>query len=454
MQEIHGHKVTIRHFIKEMLPLAIPVAMHEFLISAVNIADTIMVGQINETAIAAVNLANQIFFIFILMMVGVTSGCAIFVSQYWGDKDVKGVQRTLGFTLILTIIASTIFSMFSIAFAEQIVSFYTKDAAVISLGVDYLKINGYSFPLVALSFTYCVVLRSTHKPKLPLFTTTFALITNVFLNFVFIFGKFGFPRMGVEGAALATLISRTLEVALLFSVMRIKNSFLLAGIKDLFTLSQGFIKKFVATNYPVFLNEMGWVIGTSLFNKIYAGISTQAITSVCIADNIFNIFFVVFFGTSSATAILIGNKIGENKLSIAHDYAKIVHKIIPVISVVFAVLLAAGNKLFPIIYGVESETLEITSLVILVYAFILPFKTFNLHTVNGILRSGGDTKFALALDIGGIWFVGLPMALLARDVLHLPLIGVVIFLLSEEIIKTVIGFFRVRHGKWINRVIE
>jgi putative MATE family efflux protein len=453
MQEIHSPKITIRHFIKEMLPLAVPVAMHEFLISAVNIADTVMVGQINETAIASVNLANQIFFIFILMMVGIVSGSAIFVSQYYGDKDMKGVQRTLGLTLILTAVASTAFSVFSVGFAQNIISFYTKDADVISSGVDYLKIAGYSFPLVALSFAYGSVLRSTHKPKLPLAATALALITNVILNFVFIFGKLGFPKMGVEGAAMATLISRLLEVAFLFSVMRIKNSILLAGVKDLFTFSRGFIKKFAVTNYPVLLNEMGWVIGVSLYNKIYAGISTQAITSISIADTIFNIFFVLFFGTSSATSILIGNKIGENKISLAHDYAKIVHKIIPVISLVFGCILAGGSKLFPIIYGVSGETLKSTTLVILVYAFIMPFKAFNLHTVNGILRSGGDTKFALAMDIVGIWFIGLPMALLARDVLHLPLVGVAMFLMSEEIIKTTVGFFRVRSGKWINRVI-
>jgi len=299
MQEIHSHKITIRHFVKEMLPLAIPVAMHEFLISAVNIADTIMVGRIDETAIAAVNLANQIFFIFILMMVGIVSGSAIFVSQYFGDKDIKGVQRTLGLTLILTAVCSTAFSVFSVGFAKEIISFYTKDPAVISSGTDYLKITGYSFPLVALSFAYCSVLRSIHKPKLPLVTTAFALIMNVILDFVFIFGKFGFPRMGVEGAALATLISRLLEVTLLFSVMRIKNSVLLAGVKDLFTFPHGFVKRFAATNYPVLLNEMVWVIGVSLYNKIYAGISTQAITSVSIAYTIFNMFFVVFFGTSS-----------------------------------------------------------------------------------------------------------------------------------------------------------
>jgi len=125
-----------------------------------------------------------------------------------------------------------------------------------------------------------------------------------------------------------------------------------------------------------------------------------------------------------------------------------------VISLVFALVLASGSRFFAIIYGVSGETLKMTTLVILAYAFILPFKTFNLHTVNGILRSGGDTKFALAMDLGGVWFIGLPMALFARDVLHLPLIGVVMFLLFEEIIKTAVGFFRVRSGKWINRVIE
>jgi putative MATE family efflux protein len=430
MQEIHPKKVRIRDFIKEMLPLAIPVALHEFLMSAVHIVDTIMVGRIDETAIASVNLANQMFFVFILMMVGICSGSAIFIAQYFGDKDTKGIQRTIGFTFIAAVISSTAFAFATVAFAEQIISFYTKDPLVISSGVTYLEITGYTFPFVALSFAYGSFLRTMHQAKTPLIVSIFALVVNTGLNFIFIFGKLGFPAMGVEGAALATLFARIFELGLLFLIMRVKKSVALATIKNLFTFPHGFIKKVTVTNYPVLLNEMGWVIGVTLYNKIYAGISTQALTSVCVADTIFNIFFVLFFGTSSATSILIGNKIGENKLSLAHDYAKIVHKIIPVVSVCLGIIMVFGANLFPMFYGVEGETLKMTTQVLLAYAFILPFKSFNLHTVNGILRSGGDTKFALAMDIGGIWFLGLPMALFARDILHLPLIGVVIFLLS------------------------
>lgn len=453
MQEIHHKKVKIRTFVKEMLPLAIPVALHEFLMSAVNMVDTVMVGHINETAIASVNLANQIFFIFILMMVGVCSGSAIFVAQYFGDKDTKGIQRTVGFTLILALASGLFFSLASICFPKEIISFYTKDAAVISAGVDYLRITGWTFPLTALSFMYGSVLRTMHQAKIPLFVSFFALAVNTFFNYILIFGKLGFPAMGVEGAALGTLFARLIELSVLFTVMRVKKSVALAPIKRLFAFPRGFIAKYISTNYPVILNEMGWCLGVTLYNKIYAGISTQALTAVVVADNISSLFFVLFFGTSSATSILIGNKIGARNFSLAQEYARIVHKIIPIISISFGIILASLSGIFPRLYGVELDTLEMTTLVVLAYAFIMPFKSFNLHTVNGILRSGGDTKFALAMDIGGIWFIGLPMALFARDILHLPLIGVVAFLLFEEIVKTIVGYFRVRSGRWINRVI-
>ncbi|MCL1945871.1 MAG: MATE family efflux transporter [Chitinivibrionia bacterium] len=454
MQEIHHKKVRVRDFVKEMLPLAVPVALHEFLTSMVNIVDTIMVGRINETAIAAVNLANQFFFIFILMMVGICSGSAIFVAQYFGDKDVKGIQRTIGLTLIVTVISSVAFAITAVIFAEPIISFFSPDPAVVELGTVYLKITGYTFPLVGLSFSYGWFLRTMHKAKIPLVVSVFGLTTNTTLNFIFIFGKFGFPAMGVEGAALATLFARLLELSLLFAIMRVKNSIALAPVKNLFAFPRGFVKKVVLTNYPVLLNEMGWVLGTVLFNKIYASISTQGFTSFCVANTIFNIFFVIFFGTSSATGILIGNKIGENNLSLAHVYARIVHKLIPAISVVLGIILACGSGVMPKVYGLDGETLRVATLIILIYAVILPFRTFNLHTVNGILRSGGDTKFGLAMDIGGVWLIGLPMALFAKNVLGLPLTGVLMFALSEEIIKTIVGFWRVKSGKWINRVIE
>jgi len=453
MQEIHHKKVKIRTFVKEMLPLAIPVALHEFLMSSVHMVDTIMVGHISETAIASVNLAGQVFFVFILMMVGICSGSAIFVAQYFGDNDKKGIQRTIGLTLILAIFGGALFTIGAVVFPQEIISFYTKDTQVIASGVDYLKITGWTFPFVALSFVYGSVLRTMHQAKIPLFVSIFALVVSTGLNFVFIFGKLGFPAMGVEGAALATLFARLLELAILFAVMRFKKSVALAPMKRLLAFPHGFVAKYVSTNYPVLLNEMGWVIGVTLYNKIYAGISTQALTAVVVADNIFMLFFVFFFGTSSATSILIGNKIGARNFALAQEYAKIVHKLTPPVSIGFGLILFATSWVFPRFYGVEAGTLDMTIFVLWAYAFILPFKTFNLHTVNGILRSGGDTKYALAMDIGGIWFIGLPMALFARDVLHLPLIGVVIFLLSEEIIKTAVGFFRVRSGKWINRVI-
>ena len=453
MQEIHRKKVKTRRFIREMLPLALPVALNEFLRSSVHMVDTVMVGHISETAIASVNLAGQVFFVFILMMVGICSGSSIFIAQYFGDKDTKGIQRTIGLTLIAAVLAATAFTIAGVGFSEQIISFYTKDAAVIAAGVSYLQIAGWTFPLVALSFVYGTILRTMHQAKIPLFVSFIALAVSTGLNFVFIFGHFGLPAMGVEGAALATLFARLLELALFFAVMRVKKSIALAPVKNLFAFSRGFIKKYAITNYPVMLNEMGWVLGVTLYNKIYAGISTQALTAVVVADTIFMLFFVFFFGTSSATSILIGNKIGERNFARAQEYAKIVHKLIPPISACFGLVLFAGSWLFPRIYGVEADTLEMTTLVLWVYAFILPFKCFNLHTVNGILRSGGDTKFGFIMDICGIWLIGLPMALLARDVLGLPLVGVVIFLMSEEVVKAAVGYFRVRSGKWANRVI-
>jgi len=436
-----------------MLPLALPVAAHEFLMSMVNIVDTIMVGTIDETSIAAVSLANQFFFVFILMMVGICSGSNIFIAQYFGDKDVKGIRRTIGLTLILVLVSSTAFAFFAAVFPHEIISFFTPDAAVIESGSKYLSITAFTYPLVGLLFAYGGVLRTVHKAKIPLVVSVFALSISTGLNFVFIFGHLGFPAMGVEGAALATLFARLFELALLFAIMRIKKSVALAPLNELFSFPEGFIKKFAFTNYPVLLNELAWVLGTTLFNKIYASISTQGFTSFVVANTVFNIFFVVFFGTSSATAILIGNKIGENKFNDAFDYARIAHKLVVAVSVFLGIIMALGSSVFPLIYGLEGETLRIAAVILLVYAVILPFRSFNLHTVNGILRSGGDTKFAFLLDFVGVWAIGLPMALFAYQVLDLSIVGVLIFALSEEPIKAFAGFLRVRRGKWINRVI-
>lgn len=445
-----------RKFYKIMLSLAIPIMMQNFIMASLNIVDIFMVGALGEKAIAGVGLANQIFFVYILLMFGITSGGAVFTAQYWGNNDIGGIKRVLGVTLIAGCAGALIFTAGALVFPEWLISLFSKDEDVIRLGGEFLYISGFSYILSAVSIAYSFQLRSVGRVKMPMAVTFIALGINTVLNYCLIFGKFGFPEMGVRGSALATLISRIIEFGLiLFLVYRFKYP-LAAKWKELMDFDFQFLIRFFRTSMPVILNELIWAAGVTIYSMVYARMSTESIAAMQIFSSVERITFVIFFGITHACAIMIGNKIGANESGEALDYSRRFVKLSLLLGIGVGLFMAflAPKIVFIFPMNVTDNVKTMTNEVLAVFGFITWAKVTNMMFVVGVFRGGGDTKFAFAIDAGGIWLIGVPLAILTGMVLNLPLWIVFLALSTEEFFKLVFGIWRFKSKKWIKNVIN
>lgn len=441
-------------FTAKALSIALPIALQNFIYNSLNMVDNIMVGQLGAKEVAAVGLANKYFFIFILISFGICSGTGIFISQFWGKQDTANIRKVLGITLSVTMSVGVIFFLGGFIFPEQIMKLFTDDAVVNSLGSGYLKIVSVSFICNSIGMAYIFALRNIHKTIVPMFISAIAVGLNTFFNYLLIFGHWGFPQMGVNGAAIATAFARLLEVLLIILYIYGKEKVFAAKIKELLSWDFKYFKQVYNTVWPVVINEGFWAIGIVSYSAAIARISTESLAAFQIADTVYGLYIVLFFGLGNACAVMIGNKIGAGEEEIAIKYAKIYAYAIPIIGIITGLLLYLSSSTILSFYGgLSSEVLNMTAMIILMHSIFMPVRMFNIILVVGILRSGGDTKFSMYLEMGSIWLVGVPLAFLGALYFHLPVYWVVVLIAVEELVKCAIGIYRVKSKKWLKSVI-
>ena len=442
-----------KKFLNTMLKLAAPIMLQNLIFSSLNLVDGVMIGQLGESAVAAVGIANQIFFLVSLLFFGIGSGSAIFAAQYWGRKDTERIQSVLGLSLLMSISGAVLFSLVAILLPVQVISIYSKDPAVISQGSVYLQIVAFSYVVTAITNSFAFVLRSTENVKLPLLTSLVALSLNTLMNYGLVLGNFGLPSLGVKGAAIATIISRLIEVVLLLLIIYRRKLPVAAKLPALLNFKILSIKKFFNTTLPVIATEIIWSFGITTYNVVYARIGTESIAAVNIAGTLDRIIFVVFIGLGNACAIMIGNRIGAQENELATDYAK---KYL-LLGAIGASALGLIMFLFvtPLLsfYQVSAATIDLTVKLISLMALSLPVRSLNLILLIGVLRAGGDTRVAFFIDAGSVWVVGVPMAFIGAYVLGLPVHWVYLMVLADEAVKLVFGLYRFFSQRWINYLV-
>jgi len=439
-----------KNFVTTMFRLASPIMLQNLIFSSLGLVDGLMIGQLGEGAVAAVGVANQIFFLVNLLLFGVTSGTAIFIAQYWGQKDIKRIQSVLGLSLTMSTAGSLVFSLAGILIPYKVLGIYSTDPQVLLMGGPYLQIVAFSYVLTAITNSYSTALRSTEHVKLPMLISLLALSLNTTLNYCLILGNFGFPALGVKGAAIATVISRVLEVGLLLFFTYRQKLPAAANLSALLNYRILPIKKFFNTILPVIATEITWSFGIATYNVVYARIGTESVAAINIAATLDRIIFVVFIGLGNACAIMIGNRIGAGEREVAIDYGKKFIQIGAIGALVFgALMMLFANPLLSL-YKVSSDTIQYTFKILTVMALSLPVRSLNLILLIGILRSGGDTRYAFVVDAGSVWCIGVPLALLSAFVFNLPVYWVYPIIMTEEVVKLILGLYRFFSNKWIN----
>ncbi len=441
-------------FYKALIGIALPITIQNLISTSLNMVDTVMIGRLGEKQIAAVGLANQLFFLFILIAFGTNSGASIFIAQYWGKKDILNIRKVLGLSILVGGMFSLIFAAGAFFIPKSILRIFTEDEQVVLLGSQYLRIISFSYLMTTVSFAYGFASRSVGQAKLPMYVSATSLLCNTLLNYLLIFGKFGFPMMGIRGAALATVISRFFEMFLLLFIIYKKGDTLAAKLHEMLDLSKPFIFKFFHTTLPVILNEGFWSLGMVIYSIAYARIGTGAIAAVQISNTIQNLFMVLNMGLANASAVMLGNELGANKIEKAISYGYTFLILGPAMGIIFGAILYLTSPLILSIFKISESVYNDAFKIIIVMSIFMFVKIYNAIVIVGIFRSGGDTKFALVLELGSVWIIGVPLAFLGAFLWKLPVYWVVVLVSLEEVVKAVIGLPRVISKKWAKNMVD
>ncbi|GHV87779.1 MATE family efflux transporter [Spirochaetia bacterium] len=443
---------TDRQFYKTLFALAIPIALQNLINSLVNLVDTVMIGRLGTAEIAAVGLGNQFFFLYTMFLFGIISGGGIFTAQFWGKQDLAGVRKNTGLCLSLSLGMGIIFTLAALFFPAKIIGIYSRDPAVIELGAAYLRILVPAFIPYAVSFVFTNTMRSIEKVRLSMVTTLIALGLNVVLNYIFIFGVGPVPAMGVVGAAIGTVTARFIEAVILVTVSYAKKYAFAGSLRELLGFNVPFVARFFRITAPVICNEILWSLGISVQNLIMARTNTDAIAAYNITSTISQLTWVVFMGLGNAAGVLVGKKIGEGAEKTARSYARRSCIFNTITAVGVALLLIPLSALVPLLFRVNANVLGITAAMFIILAISYPFRAFNMTMVIGVCRAGGDTVFCAVYDLIFMWSVTLPLAAIASFVFHAPVWVTYLCISLEDPLKTALGIWRLKSGKWLRNV--
>lgn len=439
-------------FIKTLLAIAIPVSLQTLIQSSLSMIDQMMIGQYGETAIAGVGLGGTISFILMISLGGIVSGGGIYLAQYWGVKDTNNMQKTMATTLRLGTVCALIVAVLAGVMPNLALSIFTSDSQVIEVGARYLRILAFSYVPMFLIMNHATLLRNMSHSKIPMFTGVFSVAVNTLLNYVLIFGKFGLPSLGIEGAAMATVATRFLEMFLLMGICRLLKLSALPNWRQIFVIDWRFSKVFFLTIYPVMLNELIWVLGDSMYSIIYGHMGTAEMAAMTMTFPVQGMFIGFFTGLSSAAGIMIGNQLGAGEEELAQRYAKDFVLLTVLGSVGMGVIIVSLSELYLMAYQVTPEVKTLSMQLLWVFGAVIWVKVSNMVIGNGVLRSGGETKFTFYMDLFGLWGIGVPLGFLSAFVLGFSVSGVYLMIALEELVRFGMGIHRLSGRKWIKNL--
>ena len=446
-------------FWRVTVKLAVPVALQNVLTSSFQLVDTLMVSQLGDVTLSAVGMAAQWGWLCGLLGFGLCSGMSVFISQYWGVKDLKGIRRVMGIGLLLAMLVSLGFLAVALAAPAWVLGLFNQDPAVVDTGCRYLRIVCFSYPAVALTYLLSNVLRGTERVRLPLYASIVTTIANAFADYGLIFGAFGLPRLGVEGAAIATCISSWLGPVLILIFSAFEKNLLTGPVRELFDFNLKQLGEFCARALPVMSNEGLWALGMLTLNRIYANMGYEYYAGMTIFKTFSELAFAFYVGLGNACVIMVGKSIGSGKIGRGVADARRFSVLVPLMGLAVGLTMIAARhplvSLFAMGDNLSATTISTAYAVTIFCSLEYCFRNISYVQVVGVFRSGGDTLTGMFCDLASLWFVSIPLALLASRVLQLPFLGVVIFAyLGEDIPKSTLCLLHFRSMRWLKPVTE
>lgn len=434
---------------KSLCKIAIPVTLQSMLQASFSIVDQIMIGQLGETNISAVGLCGNFSLIFSVVIGAVSTVAGILIAQFIGAEDIKEAWSSFDLSLICGIIISALFLLAAGILPLQILGLYTKDMSIINTGAVYFRIVAFSYIPMAVSNILSAWLRCREHATIPFLASFGAVVVNTGLNYLLIFGKSGLPCMGIKGAAIATLISQLFN--LIFIVIGFISSIRKDGDKPVLSLH---FKKLTIRDYlimimPILVSEFLWSLGQNVESAVYGHLGISNLAAYTLTCPIQGLIVGALSGLSAAAGVMIGKRLGGKEYDEAYEESKKIMYAGLIGSLVVSALLILLAGEYTRLYRVNHSVKELGKILLIIFALYAPVKVENMILGGGIIRSGGNTKIIMAIDIVGTWCIGIPLCLLAAYIFKWDIVGVYTLLTTEEIFRLVVSLIIFKRRKWM-----
>lgn len=440
-----------KSFYYQIICIAIPIMGQQFISAFVSLIDNVMIGSMGEVTMTAVTIANRYFLIMNSILFGICGGAGIYIAQYYGAKKVKQCQKVFNLNMLFSLGGALVFTVVLIFIPEFMVGLFSKTPTIMKSSLEYLDYTKFTYIPFAISFTCMMALRTVGINTIQLKIGSIAVISNTFLNYCLIFGNLGFPEMGIQGAAIATLFSRLLEMSIYLVILIRQQHFFRIDIKELLKIDISLVIKIFRKSLFLILNELLFSVGLAIVFKAYIRCDEYLVASISIVDTVTNIMYIAFSGLSSAVAITIGNRLGANMFDEAKNNAYKLLGFTLIISLIVSGCCFLIAPYVPNLYNIDVEIKEVAIVLIRIKAVVINAYAFNV-CVFFILRAGGDVLSTVIMDAGFLWGINIVVVTILSVYTNLPLVYLYMIIEGLDIVKTVIAIFFFKKERWVKNI--
>lgn len=441
-----------KQYMTEILAIGLPVTLQSIFQASYSFVDQLMVGTLGTVSIAGSGLGGKFSSLVTFTLNAVAAVAAILIAQYHGNKDEKGISKSFTTCSFIAVWVALMFALPGFFCPKFLMGIYSDERDVVLVAASYLKIIAVSYLPMTLTLMLSSLFRSVEKSKYPMYVSVLAVFANVLFNWIFIFGTLGCPSLGIVGAAFGTLLSRILEAITLLMILLYLNQKKLMRVRLMGLSDFKFYAKISIIVFPILLNEFSWSVGENIYAAIYGRLGKDALAAMTLTNPLQGLFIGMFSGLSSAAVVMVGKRLGQNNKVEAFSISKFLIKAGFIGSLIIAAVLIVLVPFYVRLYNIEPEVAKITCYIVYALAAVIFAKILNMILGGGIIRSGGDTKITLVIDMIGTWIFGVPLGLLSAFVFHLPIYWVYFILSLEEVIRLIIGFIVFYRKKWMQNV--
>lgn len=441
-----------RQFYKKVSILVIPMVIQNLINVGISSIDVIMLGRVGEKVLSGAALGSQIQFILNLFLFGVTSGAGLLSAQYYGKGDYHMIEKIFGLALRIAMTISSLFALTAAVIPEILMKIFTNDPTVIAEGIIYLRFVCLSYLFMAFTMVYLILLRSVGRVKIATIVYFCSMIVNIVVNALLIYGLGAFPKLGIAGAAIGTLIARMTETLIVLIYDHFKNPVFSFRWKILLERDKALSQDYLKYSLPVVCNELMWGMGSAAITAIMGHLGSSVVAANSVAHVMKNLATVLCFGVANATAVMIGHAIGEGRMDDAKIYGKRFLGLSIAAGFMGAVLVLLLRPVLMATMDISAQSRSFLSMMLYVMSYFVIFQAINTTLVVGVFRGGGDTKFGLLIDSTFMWCLAIGVGYLAAFVFKWNITVVYMILMCDEIFKTPVCIWRFKSYKWLHNV--